>query len=205
MIPRLLERYKKEVVPELVRSFKYKNRLRAPQIKKIVVNMGVGQGGQDIKILEQAMQELALITGQRPVITRAKKAIANFKIRKGMPIGCKVTLRGYRCYEFLDRLLNVALPRIKDFRGVPADSFDNGGNYSLGINEQTIFPEIEYDKVQKIQGMDITFITNSRSKKEAYELLRLFGMPFQSELKKPNERKDGKTVSNTKTTETSKV
>ncbi len=179
-MPRLLEKYKKEIVPELTKIFKYKNSLKAPQIKKIVINMGVGLGSQDIKILEQAMQELALITGQRPIITRAKKSIANFKIKKGAPIGCKVTLRGYRCYEFLDRLVNVALPRVKDFRGVSPDSFDKNGNYSLGMNEQIIFPEIEYDKVQRMQGLDITFVTSAKTNKEAYELLRLFGMPFQN-------------------------
>lgn len=205
MIPRLLEKYKKEIVPELTRIFKYKNSLQAPRIKKMVVNMGVGQGSQDIKILEQAMQELALITGQKPIITRAKKSIANFKIKKGAPIGCKVTLRGYRCYEFLDRLVNVALPRIKDFRGVSADSFDKNGIYSLGINEQIIFPEIEYDKVQRIQGMDISFVTSSRSNKEVYELLRLFGMPFQSEKKLPTARENGKTVFDNQTTKDPEV
>lgn len=205
MIPRLLEKYKREIVPELTKIFKYRNSLRAPRIKKIVINMGVGQGSQDIKVLEQAMQELALITGQKAIITRAKKSIANFKIKKGVPVGCKVTLRGYRCYEFLDRFVNAALPRIKDFRGVPPDSFDKNGNYSLGINEQIIFPEIEYDKVQRIQGVDITFVTSAKTNIEAYELLRLFGMPFQSTAKKSIARENGKTVLNTKTAKDAEV
>ncbi len=184
MIPRLLQRYKDEIMPELTRKFGYKNSLEAPEIKKIVLNMGVGIGSQDIKILEQVMADLALITGQRPMMTRARKSIANFKIRKGVPVGCKVTLRRARMYEFLDRLINIALPRIRDFRGVSPLSFDQKGNYSLGLEEQTIFSEINIDKVSKVQGMDVIFNIKSGSKEESYELLRLFGMPFAGELKK---------------------
>ena len=181
MIPRLLEKYRNEIVPQMMQTFNLKNRLAAPQLEKIVVNMGVGEGLQDIKILEKAMEELAFITGQKPILRRAKKAIANFKIRKGHPIGCKVTLRRAMMYEFMDRLINIAMPRIRDFRGVSPDSFDGGGNYTLGIIEQTIFPEIDYDKMTRTQGMDITFvIKNVKSKEQAKELLRLFGMPFRS-------------------------
>ena len=184
MIPRLLQKYKDEIIPELSKKFEYKNPLQAPCLRKIIVNMGVGAASQDIKIIEQAMADLALITGQRPAITRAKKAIANFKIRKGLPIGCKVTLRGAKMYEFLDRLINVVLPRIRDFRGVPSDSFDQGGNYSLGLTEQAIFPEIDVDKVAKVQGMDVIVNIKSASKEESYELLSLFGMPFVRALDK---------------------
>ena len=155
MVSRLLNRYRDEIVPGIMKKFNFKNRFQVPRLTKIVINIGMGEGGQDIKVLESACEEVALITGQRPVITRAKKAIANFKIRKGLPIGCKVTLRGMRMYEFLDRLTNVALPRIRDFRGVSETSFDGDGNYAIGITEQFIFPEIDYDKVQKIHGMDI--------------------------------------------------
>lgn len=178
MVPRLLQRYKDEIIPELSKKFGYKNPLEAPRIQKIVLNMGVGAGIQDIKILEQAMADLSIITGQKPVMTRAKKSIANFKIRKGIPVGCKVTLRSARMYEFLDRLVNVALPRIRDFRGVSPNSFDKKGNYSLGLSEQTIFPEIDIDKVSRVQGMDVVINIRSRSKEESHELLRLFGMPF---------------------------
>lgn len=180
MTPRLLEKYRKQTIPELVKKFGYKNVLQAPSIKKVVINMGIGAASQDVKILEQAMAELALIVGQKPVITRAKKAIANFKIRQGSPVGCKVTLRGKKMYEFLDRLLNVALPRIRDFRGVPSDSFDDAGNYSLGIKEHTIFPEIDVEKVSKIQGMDIIINIRTNSKEESFELLKILGMPFSS-------------------------
>jgi large subunit ribosomal protein L5 len=178
MVPRLLEQYRKNIVPELARKFGYKNVMQAPMLQKIVINMGVGAGAQDIKFVEQAMADMASIAGQKPVITRAKKSIANFKIRKGLPVGCKVTLRGNRMYEFLDRLLNVALPRIRDFRGVSPESFDHAGNYSLGIKEQSIFPEIDVDKVQKIQGMDVIINIRTKTKEESYELLKLFGMPF---------------------------
>ncbi len=179
MIPRLLEKYRKEIVPALMQELKLKNSMAAPGISKIVVNMGVGEALQDIKILEKAMEELAAITGQKPIMRRAKKAIANFKIRIGSPVGCKVTLRRRIMYEFMDRLINIALPRIRDFRGVSMDSFDKAGNYTLGLGEQGIFPEIEYDKLTRTQGMDITFvIKNVKSKEEARLLLKLFGMPF---------------------------
>lgn len=178
MMPRLLEKYRQEAIPALAKKFGYKNALQAPAIKKVVINMGISAGSQDVKILEQAMAELAVMVGQKPVITRAKKAIANFKIRQGSPIGCKVTLRGKRMYEFLDRLFNIALPRIRDFRGVPSGSFDDAGNYSLGIREHTIFPEIDVDKVSKVQGMDVIINIRTNSKEESFELLRLLGMPF---------------------------
>jgi large subunit ribosomal protein L5 len=182
MRPRLLEKYKREIVPALMKKFGFKNIMQVPRLEKIVINMGVGEAITDIKILEKAMEELSLITGQKPVICRAKKAIANFKIKKGNPIGCKVTLRRDRMYEFLDRLISVALPRIRDFRGVSPHAFDERGNFSLGINEQTIFPEIDYDKVTRIQGMNINIvIRNSKSKEHSLELLRLFGMPFLKE------------------------
>ncbi|MBU1007403.1 MAG: 50S ribosomal protein L5 [Candidatus Omnitrophica bacterium] len=178
MVPRLEETYRKNIIPALKEKFGYKNSLQAPKIQKIVLNMGIGAATQDIKILEQAMEELGLITGQKPAITRAKKAIANFKIRKGVPVGCKVTLRGARMYEFLDRLVNVALPRIRDFRGINANSFDQKGNYSLGLKDQTIFPEINVDRLPRTQGMDVIMQIRSNSREESYELLRLFGMPF---------------------------
>jgi len=177
--PRLLARYRDEIVPEMVKKFNYKNKLQVPKLEKMVINIGLGEATQDIKILEAAQNELAVITGQRPVITRAKKAIANFKIRKNSPIGCKVTLRRAMMYEFLDRLISIAIPRIRDFRGLSANSFDGGGNYSFGLNEQLIFPEVDIDKVFKTYGMDITIVTNAKSKDEAFELLRLFGMPFK--------------------------
>lgn len=180
MIPRLHKRYREEIVPEMLRSLNFTNRLQVPKLVKVVVNMGIGEGAEDFKLLESAVSELAQITGQRPVITRAKKAVSNFKIRKYSPVGCKVTLRKARMYEFLDRLINVALPSLKDFRGVSPESFDNYGNYSLGLTEQTIFPEIDYDKVHKVHGMDITIVTNTRSKKEALLLLKLIGMPFKN-------------------------
>ena len=177
--PRLSEKYRKEIVPQMMERFKYKNKMQVPRVNKVVLNVGVGLGAQDIKILESAAQELAVITGQKAVITRAKKAISNFKIRKGSPVGCTVTLRRIRMYEFLDRLVNVAIPRIKDFRGLSSDSFDKNNNYSFGITEQIIFPEIDYDKVLKAHGMDITIITDAHSKEEAFELLRLMGVPFK--------------------------
>lgn len=179
MKPRLLEKYHNEIVPAMKDKFGFKNNLRVPCLQKIVVNMGVGEGAADIKILEKSMEELAAITGQKPLIRRAKKAIANFKIRDGQPIGCMVTLRRNIMYEFLDRLFNIALPRIRDFGGVSPDAFDARGNYSLGLREQTIFPEIEYDRIQRAQGMNITFVFNSRKKEETFEILRLFGMPFR--------------------------
>lgn len=180
MEARLLEKYKNEIVPKMMQTFNLKNKLAVPKVEKIVVNMGVGEGAQDVKIIEKAMDELAMITGQRPILRRAKKAIANFKIREGHPIGCKVTLRRTMMYEFMDRLLNVALPRIRDFRGISADAFDHAGNYTLGLADQTIFPEIEYDRITRTQGMDITFvIRNAKTKEQSRELLKLFGMPFE--------------------------
>ena len=177
---RLLEHYRKEIVPTLNKQFGYHNPLQSPRLQKIVINVGVGEGAQDPKIIEVCLQELALISGQRPIVTKAKKAISNFKIREGSTIGCKVTLRGRRMYEFMDRLVNVALPRIRDFRGISPRSFDEGGHYTLGLSEQAIFPEIEYNKLEKTYGMDITFVIRSNSKEESKELLRLLGMPFRS-------------------------
>jgi large subunit ribosomal protein L5 len=180
MIPRLLEKYRNEIIPKMMETFNLKNKLVVPRLEKIVINMGVGEGLQDIKLLEKSMEELSLITGQKPILRRAKKAISNFKIRQGSPIGCKVTLRRAMMYEFMDRLINVALPRIRDFRGVSPDSFDGQGNYTLGMTEQNIFPEIEYDKITRTQGMDITFvIKTAKTREQAHELLRLIGMPFQ--------------------------
>jgi len=184
MVPRLLEKFRKEVTPQMMQKFNLKNALAVPRLDKIVVNMGVGEAIQDVKILEKSMEELANITGQKPIMRRAKKAISNFKIKDNQPIGAKVTLRRKMMYEFMDRLINVALPRIRDFRGVSPDSFDQGGNYTLGISEQVIFPEIEYDRISRPQGMDITFvIKKAKSKEQAYELLKLFGMPFGSKDK----------------------
>lgn len=175
---RLKEQYTKEIVPELTKKFGYKNVMQVPKLDKIVVNMGVGEAKENAKVLESAMNDMAIITGQKPVQTKAKNSVANFKIREGMPIGCKVTLRGDRMYEFLDRLVNLALPRVRDFRGVNPNAFDGRGNYALGIKEQLIFPEIEYDKVDKVRGMDIIFVTTAKTDEEARELLRLFNMPF---------------------------
>jgi large subunit ribosomal protein L5 len=181
MTPRLQEKYRKEIIPEMMKTLGIKNRYAVPRLEKIVVNMGVGEALQDVKILEKAMDELGVITGQKPLMRRAKKAIANFKIKQKNPVGCKVTLRKAIMYEFLDRLVNIALPRIRDFRGVPADSFDQAGNYTLGIQEQVIFPELEIDRISRAQGMDITLvIKNVKEKKHAQELLRLFGMPFKT-------------------------
>ena len=177
---RLLERYHKDIVPTLTKRFGYTNPLESPRLQKIVVNVGAGEGAHDPKMIETCLQELALITGQKPVVTKAKKAISNFKIRKGDSIGCKVTLRDRRMYEFLDRLVNAALPRIRDFRGISPHSFDERGHYTLGLSDQAIFPEMEYDKIEKTYGMDITFVTHSRSKEESRELLKLLGMPFRS-------------------------
>lgn len=178
MKTRLQEFYIKEVIPQLQAKFGYKNQLAVPRLEKIVVNMGVGEAAADNKILERAVMELTTITGQKPIVRRAKKAVSNFKIKQGQPVGIKVTLRRARMYEFFDRLVNAALPRIRDFRGVPATSFDEGGNYTLGLPEQVIFPEIEFDKTDRIQGMDITICTSAKNKEEARELLKLFGMPF---------------------------
>lgn len=175
---RLQEKYQKEVVPALVEKFGYENIMQAPKLDKIVINMGVGEAKDNPKVLESAVSDLTIITGQKPVLTRAKKSIANFKLRENMAIGCKVTLRKQYMYEFVDKLMNVALPRVRDFSGVSDKSFDGRGNYSLGIKEQLIFPEIEYDKIDKVRGMDIVFVTTANTDEEAKELLRLFGMPF---------------------------
>lgn len=180
MNPRLLEKYRNEITPMMMEKFGIKNRMAVPQIEKIVINMGVGEALADVKILDKAIDELGIITGQKPVMRRAKKAISNFKVRENAPIGAKVTLRRKIMYEFLDRLVSISLPRIRDFRGVPGNSFDKAGNYTLGIKEQGIFPEIEYDKISRAQGMDITFvIKKSKTKEQSKELLRLFGMPFE--------------------------
>jgi large subunit ribosomal protein L5 len=179
VVARLKTEYDEKVVPELMKKFQYRNKLQAPRLVKIVVNMGVGDAIANVKLMDAAVQDLALITGQRPSIRRAKKSIANFKLRAGLPIGCAVTLRGARMYEFYDRLVNVAVPRIRDFRGLPSKSFDGRGNYTMGIGEQIIFPEINYDKVEKIRGMDITFVTTARSDEEGRELLRLMRFPFR--------------------------
>jgi len=176
---RLREYYNKEVIPLLSKKFGYKNPLQTPKLEKIVINMGVGDAIQNPKLLDAAMDDLTMIAGQRPVITRAKKSISNFRLRAGMAIGCKVTLRGERMYEFWDRLVNVAIPRIRDFRGLPTRSFDGRGNYTLGIKEQVIFPEINYDKVEKLRGMDITIATTAKTDEEALELLAAMGMPFR--------------------------
>ena len=175
---RLKEMYKNEIVDAMIKKFGYKNIMEVPKLDKIVVNMGVGEAKDNAKVLDGAVKDLTIISGQKPIITKAKKSVAAFKLRTGMPIGCKVTLRGDRMYEFADRLINIALPRVRDFRGVKANSFDGRGNYTMGIKEQLIFPEIEYDKVDKIRGMDIVFVTTAKTDEEARELLRLFGMPF---------------------------
>ena len=178
MSSRLKEFYQNEVVPALTKKFGYKNVMQVPKLDKIVVNMGVGEAKENAKLLESAMKDQEIITGQKPIMTTAKKSIANFKIREGMKIGCKVTLRGDRMYEFLDRLVNLSLPRVRDFRGVNPNSFDGRGNYALGIREQLIFPEIEYDKIDKTRGMDIIIVTTARTDEEARELLAQFNMPF---------------------------
>lgn len=177
--PRLFEMYKQEIIPMLMRQFNYKNIMQVPKLHKITLNIGVGKATQDPKLLEDAVKDLELIAGQKPAIRKAKKAISNFKLRQGMAIGCMVTLRGARMYEFLDRLINIALPRVRDFRGVSDKSFDGRGNYSLGIKEHIIFPEINVDKVNRIYGMDITIVTTAKTDAEAYELLKAFGFPFR--------------------------
>lgn len=171
--------YREQIVDSMVEKFSYKNKLQAPKIEKIVINMGVGEAKDNAKVLENAISDMEKISGQKPVTTKAKKSVAAFKLREGMPIGCKVTLRGEKMYEFLDRLVNIALPRVRDFRGVSATAFDGRGNYALGIKEQIIFPEIEYDKIDKVRGMDIIVVTTAESDEEARELLVQFGMPFQ--------------------------
>lgn len=178
MSSRLKEIYLNEIIPEMIKKFGYKNIMEVPKLDKVVVNMGVGEAKENVKLLDSAIADMAIITGQKPVQTKAKNSVANFKIREGMPIGAKVTLRGSKMYEFVDRLINLALPRVRDFRGVNPNAFDGRGNYALGIKEQLIFPEIEYDKVDKVRGMDIIFVTTARTDEEARELLRLFNMPF---------------------------
>ncbi len=178
-VPRLRQRFLKEIVPSMMKEFKFKNPYQVARLKKIVINMAVKEGALDIKVLDGAREELALISGQKPLVTRARKSIAAFKLREGSPIGLKVTLRGPRMYEFLDRLVNVAMPRIRDFRGFPDTGFDSQGNLSIGLQEQIIFPEIDFDKVKKVQGMDITFVTSSTKKAESKRLLDLLGFPFK--------------------------
>ncbi|MBI5167382.1 MAG: 50S ribosomal protein L5 [candidate division NC10 bacterium] len=178
-MPRLKERYRKEIIPALMKQFRYKNKLQVPRLEKVVVNMGLGEAVSNVKVIDNAVEELAVITGQRPIVTKAKRSEAGFKLRTGMPIGCKVTIRGDRMYEFLDRFLNAALPRIRDFRGVPAKSFDGRGNYSLGVREQLVFPEVKYDKVDMVRGMDISVETTANTDEEARALLEMLGFPFR--------------------------
>ena len=180
MPSRLQEKYRKETMPSLVKRFGYKNTMAVPRVKKVTVNIGMGEASQNSKLLDVAAIELGQIAGQKPVITRAKKSIANFKIRKGMPIGCMVTLRGDRMYEFLDRLTSVVLPRVRDFKGLPGNSFDGRGNFTLGLKDQLVFPEIDYTRVDKMKGMNVTITTSARSDEEGRELLRLMGMPFRN-------------------------
>jgi large subunit ribosomal protein L5 len=179
VVPRLRERFRREITPALMKQFGYKNVWQVPRPLKVVINMGLGEAVANVKVIDAAVEELSAVTGQRPVVTRAKRSEAGFKLRVGMPIGCKVTMRGDRMYEFLDRFLNMTLPRIRDFRGVPAKSFDGRGNYSLGVREQLIFPEIKYDKVDAVRGMDIAVETSARTDEEARALLAHLGFPFQ--------------------------
>ncbi|MGI6029966.1 MAG: 50S ribosomal protein L5 [Eubacteriales bacterium] len=175
---RLREKYNSEVAPSLMKKFAYKSVMQIPKLDKIVINMGLGEAKENSKVIDSAMKDLGIITGQKPIVTKARKSVANFKLREGMPIGCKVTLRGEKMYEFLDRLFSVALPRVRDFRGINPNAFDGRGNYALGIKEQLIFPEIEYDKVDAIRGMDIIMVTTANTDEEARELLSLMGAPF---------------------------
>ena len=175
---RLKDQYQNEIVDAMIKKFGYKNIMEVPKLDKVVINMGVGEARDNAKVLESAISDMEKIAGQKAVVTRAKNSVANFKIREGMPIGCKVTLRGERMYEFVDRLINLALPRVRDFRGVNPNAFDGRGNYALGIKEQLIFPEIEYDKIDKVRGMDVIFVTTAKTDEEARELLRQFNMPF---------------------------
>jgi len=179
-VARLKEKYKNEVVPAMMKKFGYNNVMQVPKLEKVVINMGLGEAIQNSKAIDAAVNDLMTITGQRPVVTKAKRSVAAFKLRAGMSIGATVTLRGDRMYEFADKLFNVALPRVRDFRGVSPKSFDGRGNYSLGVREQLIFPEIDYDKIDKVRGMDITFVTTAKTDEEAHELLRLLGMPFRA-------------------------
>lgn len=178
-VPRLLKRYRENIVPEVQNKFGIKNNMAVPRLTKVVINMGVGEAIHDMKIMEAAVQDLTAITGQKPIIRRAKKAISNFKLRKNLPVGCMVTLRRYRMYEFIDRFFNVCLPRIRDFNGVPVKSFDKQGNFNLGITEQTIFPEIDAGRLPRTQGMDIAFVFNQGTKEQNMEVLKLLGMPFR--------------------------
>ncbi len=179
MATRLKEKYQKEIVPALMTKFNYKSVMQVPKVEKVIINMGVGEAVGNAKALDAAVEDLQLIAGQKPVVTRAKKSIAGFKLREGMPIGAKVTLRGERMYHFLDKLMNVSLPRVRDFRGVSSKAFDGRGNYTLGLKEQLIFPEIEYDKIDKVRGMDIVIVTSAKTDEEARELLTQMGMPFR--------------------------
>jgi large subunit ribosomal protein L5 len=180
MTPRLKEKYANDIIPSMMKEFSYENIMEVPKIQKIVLNVGLGEAIQNIKLLEAAQKELAMITGQKAVVCKAKKSIATFKLRKGMPIGCKVTLRGHTMYEFLDRLISIALPRIRDFRGISGKSFDGRGNYALGLREQYIFPEIDYDKVEMVHGLDVIVCTSAKTDKESKSLLRHFGIPFRN-------------------------
>ena len=180
MTPRLKEKYTKDIIPAMMKEFSYKNIMQVPKLQKVVLNVGLGEAIQNIKLLEAAQKELGKITGQKAVITKAKKSIATFKLREGMPIGCKVTLRGDTMYEFLDRLISIALPGIRDFRGISGKSFDGRGNYALGIREQFIFPEIDYDKVEMVHGLDVVMCTSARTDKESKALLRMLGIPFRN-------------------------
>ncbi len=175
----LREYYENEIVDAMIKKFSYKNKMEVPKIEKVVINMGLGEAKENAKAIESAVNDMTIIAGQKPIVTKAKKSIAAFKLRAGMPIGCKVTLRGEKMYSFVNRLINLALPRVRDFRGVSAESFDGRGNYTLGVKEQLMFPEIRYDKIDKIRGMDIVFVTTANTDEEARELLRLFGMPFK--------------------------
>ena len=178
MTARLRETYKTSVFPALTEKFNYKNVMEVPKLEKVTINMGLGEAKDNAKLMEGAVEELAIITGQRPVVTKAKKSIANFKVRQGMPVGAKVTLRGDNMYEFIDKFFNIALPRVRDFKGVSPKAFDGRGNYTLGLKEQLIFPEIEYDKIDKVRGMDVIFVTTAKTDEEARELLKQFNMPF---------------------------
>lgn len=177
---RLREQYVRDLVPQLMKAFGYKNVMQVPKIEKVVVNVGAGDAKDNAKLMDQIVAELALITGQKPVVTKAKKSIANFHLREGMPVGCKVTLRGDRMYEFLDRMISVALPRVRDFKGVSGKGFDGRGNYTLGLSEQIIFPEVDLEKVEKVKGMNVCIATTAKTDEECKELLRLFGMPFRN-------------------------
>ncbi len=177
-MPRLKDTYKKDIIPALTKKFGYKNVMQVPKLEKVTINMGMGDAHMNAKSLDSALDDLATISGQKPVVTKAKKSVANFKVREGMKVGAKVTLRGDRMYEFLDRLMNVALPRVRDFRGISSKSFDGRGNFAMGLKEQLVFPEISYDNVDKVRGMDIAIVTTANTDEEAFELLSLFGMPF---------------------------